>query len=1020
MQTSNLLATQDDVVAKSAQGDALSTDTTTSSNILGIDAASNHEGLGQSPLSKASDLNIGGHLLLTSTTDDQIGLTQSSNFFITQGFLTQPLSSKQDSAISSHPSSGDPLTGQVVDDESNSSIVGSDDTKSSSLLEESAYDPLTGRGFIEASQTTPAALASTSSVSDSLLGTYEKLVRAVKTDLLTGRRYEGYLVDKVFKDKATGLYAVGLLDPNNVNTPLLVVRGTDSEETKGFIDDANPKGVGFDQYSAGKAAIEQWLQSITQDSLKNPQGYLPGITGESLGGAIAQSIAASYTHAGNKLNQVITFNSPGIDTDIASQLKTENVGQVLHMVAYGDLVSLAGESYVSGEYRLLDWDTENSKVLSVSGYILDKHNQEQDFLIGNTQITTKTGLSTTNLSQSTFSYWTHPNVSKAARADWALLNLELGLLSPLVGLSPGAIPAMLSNRGAAELSRSTLGGVIRELLEKRSDSLYADVLLKASGAIDAVGDVLINNMKEWNQETWAAVADWDPGIWGAIAASGLPAISYLAAGGAEAAEALASGGLLASTALAAGSIEAFEALTKGGVTAIRALAQGDGKVAWEAIIQGGDQAWNALNSRGVEAWNSLAKGGDNAWLALKNSGSAAWESLKDGGDYVWDLIETGVASKIFNVSGKKILEKIDSLGNLFEKVEYLADGQQIVNYFTNGVLNARNYFDTAGKIFKKVDFQAGGKQVIDYFTNGVLNARNYFDTAGKIFKKVDFQAGGKQVIDYFTNGVLNARNYFDTAGKIFKKVDFQAGGKQVIDYFTNGVLNARNYFDTAGKIFKKVDFQAGGKQVIDYFTNGVLNARNYFDTAGKIFKKVDFQAGGKQVIDYFTNGVLNARNYFDTAGKIFKKVDFQAGGKQVIDYFTNGVLNARNYFDTAGKIFKKVDFQAGGKQVIDYFTNGVLNARNYFDTAGKIFKKVDFLTNGGQIQHLYRNGREYLRRAWGSATNDFVDYVWDSSGTYLGSKAYNAAGNLVKGTGTFFKNAPEKATNFLEKVGIKF
>ncbi len=814
MQTSNLLAAQNDVVTKSAQGSALSTEAIAPSDILGLDLASNHhEGLGQSPLSKAGDLSTAGQqLLLMPTTDDLIGLTQSNALFNTQALLTQPLSSKQDS---SNSPSDDLLTGQVTSNKLDNSIVGNNDSKPLSLLNETAYDALTGNSLLSAPQTTVAS-SSTSSVSDNLLGSYEKLVRYTKADLSVGERYEGYSVDKVFQDEATGLYAVGLVDPTNVNAPLLVVRGTNSEETKGFIDDANPKGVGFDQFSAGKAEIEQWLQSITQDALKNPEGDPPSITGESLGGAIAQSLAASYTHAGNKLSQVITFNSPGIDTDVASLLKTENVEKVLHMVAYGDLVSLAGEAYVSGEYRLLDWDTENSKVATIGGYILDKHNQEEDFLMGNAQITTKAGLSTTDLSQSIFSYWTHANVSKAARADWALLNLELGLLSPLVGLSPGAIPAMLSNRGAAELSRGTLGGIIRELLEKRSDSPYADVLLKAGNAIDVVGDALINNMKEWNQETWAAVAEWDPGIWGAIAASGAPAVSYLAVGGAEAAEALASGGLLAATALAAGSVEAFEALTKGGITAIKALAQGDGKVAWEALIQGGDQAWEALNNRGVEAWKSMTKGGDQAWLALKNNGSAAWASLKDGGDYVWDLIETGVASKIFNVSGKKILEKLDSLGNLFEKVEYLPDGQQIINYFTNSILDARNYFNSAGKLFKKVDFQSGGQQVIDYFTNGVLDARNYFNSAGKLFKK------------------------------------------------------------------------------------------------------------------------------------------------------------------------------------------------------------VDFLTNGGQIHHLYKNGREYLRRAWGSAANDFVDYVWDSAGTYLGSKTYDAVGNLVKGTGSFFKSTSKKVTNFFDKIGLKF
>lgn len=970
---------------------------------FGLPLTNRQDGIGQSILDKLDALELedqgkllGVNLNNPNKTVDLNSLVKTPDLFRQQLLVDDSLT------ISLAPPADDVLigTGQLVDPS----------------VEDLGGQPLVGPGEISISIPTVKPSLKTS-IPDSTLSTYEQLIRDVKEDLAVGDTYQGHTVDAIIENEKTGLYAVGFIN-NITGAPLLVVRGTD--DWTDALDDANPKGVGYEQFETGKADLEAWLSAISKDAIKNPSLLLPSITGESLGGAIAQSIAASYTHGGGLLDDVVTFNSPGIDSDIVGLLKTDNVDDVLHLVAYGDIVSLAGEAFLPGEYHLFDWDTETLKVLSIGDYILDKHNQEDDTLIGNDTIDIKTGLNTQILSLSPFSYWNHGNVSTEARADWALFNLELGLLSPLIGLAPGTIPAILSKRGSTELARGTLGGLLRELLEKRSDSPHADVILKAGHAIDVVGDALINNIKEWNQETWEAVAEWQPEIWTAIALSGQPAISYLSIGGVEAAEALASGGLLAATALTAGSVEAFEALVKGGAVALQALAKGNHKLAWEAILTGGDQAWEALNNRGYQAWLALLDGGENAWLALKNNGTKAWETLVDGGDRAWDLIKSGVTATVASINGKEIFQKFDSLGNLFERIETSADGQQVIDTFAKGVLDLRQYFGTDGKLFKKVDFLSDGQQVIDHFKNGVNDLRQYFGSDGKLFKKVDFLSNGQQIIDHFKDGVNDLRQYFGTDGKLFKKVDFLSDGQQVINLFKNGVNNLRQYFGSDGKLFKKVDFLSNGQQVIDHFKNGFNDLRQYFGTDGKLFKKVDFLSNGQQIIDHFKNGISDFRQYFGTDGKLFKKVDFLSNGQQIIDYYRSGVNYLRNYFGSDKKLFKKVDFLNNGQQTINYFQNGVNTLRNQFGSDGKLFKQVKFLTNGGQVQHFYRSGKEYLRRTWSNASSGLVEYAWDVSGSYLGKRIYNSVGTLISGTGSFFRNAPRKVSDVLKSIGIKF
>ncbi len=106
--------------------------------------------------------------------------------------------------------------------------------------------------------------------------------------------------------------------------------------------DLEPEGVGFNQFQSNQTQVENWLN-------KNPGSE---IVGHSLGGALSQLFAADFTNKGGVIGNVYTFNSPGISKKWANKFNPSKAGKVKHHIVSGDLVSLAGDDYISGEYEL--------------------------------------------------------------------------------------------------------------------------------------------------------------------------------------------------------------------------------------------------------------------------------------------------------------------------------------------------------------------------------------------------------------------------------------------------------------------------------------------------------------------------------------------------------------------------------------------------------------------------------------------------------------------------------------------
>lgn len=167
--------------------------------------------------------------------------------------------------------------------------------------------------------------------------------------LLTKWGYDDNVVE--YNDEAnTGFYAVLIL-PQKLRkdlNPIIAFRGT-SDVKKDVPTDLDFEGPGWNQYNANKMKI----QNLVATSNSQFPDKKIDLTGHSLGGALAQWTATDLDFAG-KFERVITFQSPGINRERVKEYnawdKDKKPSVVIHHVATGDIVPLAGEENIPGTY----------------------------------------------------------------------------------------------------------------------------------------------------------------------------------------------------------------------------------------------------------------------------------------------------------------------------------------------------------------------------------------------------------------------------------------------------------------------------------------------------------------------------------------------------------------------------------------------------------------------------------------------------------------------------------------------
>lgn len=132
-------------------------------------------------------------------------------------------------------------------------------------------------------------------------------------------------------------------------TPVLAFRG--SESIQDVLDDLNERGIGALQ-------MRRNLNSI-MDEMERLGGRVV-VTGHSLGGVLAQMSAALFP---SRVVRVVTFQSPGIPSDMLDQLRRYNESvpedqriQSDHYQAEGGIIDAAGQAFTPGTITVLPTD----------------------------------------------------------------------------------------------------------------------------------------------------------------------------------------------------------------------------------------------------------------------------------------------------------------------------------------------------------------------------------------------------------------------------------------------------------------------------------------------------------------------------------------------------------------------------------------------------------------------------------------------------------------------------------------
>jgi pimeloyl-ACP methyl ester carboxylesterase len=131
----------------------------------------------------------------------------------------------------------------------------------------------------------------------------------------------GYIVEKVFEDTRTGFYAEGRYCLGYVSdTPILVIRGYGSwypfDRVLEDTPDVFVARFNMQLKAAEKSGAIAWIKE--QFDRGNPADVI----GESLGGKIAQQIAAKYS---DYIRSTVTFNSLGVSEKLAKNSPATNV-----------------------------------------------------------------------------------------------------------------------------------------------------------------------------------------------------------------------------------------------------------------------------------------------------------------------------------------------------------------------------------------------------------------------------------------------------------------------------------------------------------------------------------------------------------------------------------------------------------------------------------------------------------------------------------------------------------------------
>ena len=287
-------------------------------------------------------------------------------------------------------------------------------------------------------------------------------------DTVKGTDGHTYKLEKIIKGaNDSGFYSQVWVPTDSATTPAIVaIRGTIGD-AKSIMADTNTAGVAYSDYLECQQQLVDYLETM------NRKVHL---TGHSAGGAQAQRLAADATQQGIVLDGVTTYNSPGISYENAAKFVTANGGTVNHYIIEGDVVSLAGEAFITGTNTLYKVSGANKHTAGYKNY----YSSGSDYISGSNH-----NIATADLNSPLFHY------------DWSANTSLKNFLGPL---------SSTNFRCTAEAVRKGVGTVVESTtdtvctvktainLKQNELSKITELTLKKleSGVIEVLGKLSLN------------------------------------------------------------------------------------------------------------------------------------------------------------------------------------------------------------------------------------------------------------------------------------------------------------------------------------------------------------------------------------------------------------------------------------------------------------------------------------------------------------------------------------------------
>jgi uncharacterized repeat protein (TIGR01451 family) len=382
-------------------------------------------------------------------------------------------------------------------------------------------------------------------------------------------------INKLQAQDASWTFATGTIYDEG-KPPVLALRGTLSG--KDAWDDANPYGIGFAQFEAAKKEkILEWLQGVSHPQDTNVY-FKPDITGHSLGGALTQWVASAYSLSG-ALGDVVTFNAPGISRAGANKFNAGNAERVTHYVTSTDIVSLAGNKFISGQYVL---SNETFSLFSqIPIYGVHTHPVIVPTIIDGSDrpdLSQTAEPSVSYLNNFFFTYLPDPDYFA-----FLVAVAQVPVLGPTVARS-------LIFRGTAEAARKTIGAAIYTI--DWSIEFAKETISTAWNAAKAWSATAWDAITNWGESAWNGISNWTSDAWNAT------------------------------TQWAS---DAWDATTQWTSDAWNATTQWTSD-AWDATTQWTSDAWNATTQWTSDAWNATTEWSSDAWNATTEWTASAWDA----------------------------------------------------------------------------------------------------------------------------------------------------------------------------------------------------------------------------------------------------------------------------------------------------------------------------------------------------------------------------------------------------------